>query len=246
MHTVVISQPFFFPWVGLFEQWRLADSFVHYDDVQFSKGSFCNRVQIKTARGMRWLTVPLQRWHLGQCIHDLVPDDRQPWRQRHRQLLHEAWEAAPFRQDAEAVVEAVYAAEYPNLAALAIASLESIADYFALERPARHVSSQLHVPGRNSDRVLEIVRHLQGTRYVTGHGARNYLNHLSFEAHGIVVEYMDYQKRPYTQLHGPFTPYVSALDLIANLGPQGAEFIRSPTIGWRAFLARSEPHSAVA
>ena len=60
---VVISQPMLFPWVGLFEQIRAADVYVHYDDVQFSKGSFTNRVQIKTARGPRWLTVP------GASVH---------------------------------------------------------------------------------------------------------------------------------------------------------------------------------
>ena len=49
MTVVVISQPMLFPWVGMFEQIRLADVYVHYTDVQFSKGSFVNRVQIKTA-----------------------------------------------------------------------------------------------------------------------------------------------------------------------------------------------------
>ena len=56
MTRVVISQSMLFPWVGLLEQMRLADVFVHYDDVQFSKGSFVNRVQVKTPDGVRWMT----------------------------------------------------------------------------------------------------------------------------------------------------------------------------------------------
>ena len=48
---VVISQPMLFPWVGMLEQIMLADVFVHYADVQFSKGSFTNRVQIKDSTG---------------------------------------------------------------------------------------------------------------------------------------------------------------------------------------------------
>ncbi|HOX52645.1 MAG TPA: WbqC family protein, partial [Fibrobacteria bacterium] len=32
--TVVITQPMYFPWVGLFEQIRLADEIVWLDDVQ--------------------------------------------------------------------------------------------------------------------------------------------------------------------------------------------------------------------
>ena len=68
---VVISQPMFFPWVGMFEQIRLADIYVHYGDVRFSKGSYVNRVQIKTAQGVRWLTVPLQGVSLGQVIEQV-------------------------------------------------------------------------------------------------------------------------------------------------------------------------------
>ncbi|NBX37756.1 MAG: hypothetical protein EBR10_11170, partial [Planctomycetes bacterium] len=48
---IVISQSMYFPWVGFLEQMSLADIFVVYDDVQFSKGSFTSRVQAKTAAG---------------------------------------------------------------------------------------------------------------------------------------------------------------------------------------------------
>ncbi len=66
---VLITQSFLFPWVGLLEQVRLCDICVHYDDVQFSKGSFTNRVQLKLADGSRWMTVPLANFHLGQLIN---------------------------------------------------------------------------------------------------------------------------------------------------------------------------------
>ena len=78
MTTVVVSQPMLFPWVGLFEQIRLADVFVYYDDVAFSKGSFFNRVQIKTSRGSKWLTVPLEHFELGTAINAVRPDDIRP------------------------------------------------------------------------------------------------------------------------------------------------------------------------
>ena len=47
---------------------KLADIIVHYDDVQFSKGSFTNRVQIKTKDGFKWMTVPLEKVKLNQKI----------------------------------------------------------------------------------------------------------------------------------------------------------------------------------
>ena len=60
MISVVITQPMYFPWIGMLEQMRLADHFVSYAGAAFSKGGFTNRVQVKTANGVHWLTVPLR------------------------------------------------------------------------------------------------------------------------------------------------------------------------------------------
>ena len=81
---VVISQSMLFPWVGLLEQVRLCDVFVHYDDVQFSKGSFVNRVQIKPPSGVCWLSVPLSGMRLGQSIEDVEIQEISRWSGRRR------------------------------------------------------------------------------------------------------------------------------------------------------------------
>ncbi len=237
MKTVVISQPMFFPWVGLFEQMRLADVWVHYDDVQFSKGSFTSRVQVKTAQGSHWLSVPLRDLRLGQLIKEVVVDDGHDWRKKHLTTLAQAYAKAPHRDEMLALVEGVYRQSTAGISDLAIASLQALRDYFGLERPAEwHYSSQLGAGGHGSPRVLEIVQKLGGTRYVTGHGARDYLDHEAFDAAGVRVEYLDYRKTPYPQLHGEFTPFASALDLVANRGREGREVIASGAVYWKDFV----------
>jgi hypothetical protein len=238
--TVVISQPMFFPWVGLLEQLRLADVYVHYDDVQFSKGSFTNRVQFKTARGSAWLTVPLRDVRLGQQIREVRIDERRDWRARHLAQLAEAYAGAPYRDEMLALVEPVYRLATDDIGTLAAASTTALCDYFGPSTGKQFArSSDLGIPGHSSERVLAVVRALSGTVYVTGHGARDYLDHESFERHGVRVEYIDYRKVPYPQLHGAFNPYVSALDLVANCGRAGGAYIRSGTRYWREFLNES-------
>jgi hypothetical protein len=238
MKRVVISQPMFFPWVGLFEQIRLADVYVHYDDVQFSKGHFVNRVQVKTAQGSRWLTVPLKQFHLGQQIDQVCLDDAQPWRQRHLALLSQAYRDAPFLDTMLKLVRDVYEQRVRSLADFAIVSMDSVCRFLELTGQTEFLrSSVLAVQGTSSRRVLDLVRHVGGDVYITGHGARNYLDHEQFEANGIRVEYIDYQKRPYPQLHGEFTPFVSVLDLIANVSTSGRDLMVSPTVYWKDFLA---------
>jgi hypothetical protein len=238
MTTVVISQPMFFPWVGMFEQIRLADVYVHYDDVQFSKGSFSNRVQIKTPDGFAWLTVPLAERRLGTAIRDVRIDERQDWRGRHLALLQQIYRKAPHRTDMLSVARAVYDTPTQRLGDLAIATMEAVWRYFDLVEGKRILSAtDLTIDGRGSERVLAIVKGLGGDRYVTGHGARHYLDHAAFERQGVEVAYMDYRKEPYEQLYGAFNPYVSILDLIANRGRDGLSVLCSGTLPWQAFVA---------
>ncbi len=225
----------YFPWVGLLEQIRLADIFVHYDDVQYSKGSFSNRVQVKGASGVTWLTLPLREFHFGQRIDEVMLDDRSDWRGKHREILRQAYLKAPFRNEMLALVDRVFAQNLVTVADISRQSMLELAAYFGLDRPKFLSSQSLPIPGASSERVCDIVEHLEGTVYITGHGARNYLNHALFEEKGISVEYMQYERTPYPQLNGDFTPYVTALDLVANCGVDGARMIRSGTIGWKEF-----------
>lgn len=231
----------YFPWVGLLEQIRLADVFVHYDDVQFSKGSFSNRVQIKTAKGVNWMTIPLSGVRLGQSIVEVQTDNTRDWRGQHQEMLYQAYRSAPFRDEMLDLVRRAHQAPARSLADVARVSMLELTAYFDLAHGTRFVDvGDLDVPGASSQRVRDIVAALDGSRYVTGHGARNYLDHELFEGSSIAVEYMDYQRTPYPQLHGEFTPYVSALDLVANCGKEGKSVICSNSVHWREFMKGNE------
>ena len=85
MHkNIVISQPMFLPWIGIFEQLNLCDIFVHYDDVQFPQGrSFINSVQIKTKDGIKCLTVPIDRKNSAKNINETLISYTEDWRDHH-------------------------------------------------------------------------------------------------------------------------------------------------------------------
>lgn len=234
MVAVVISQPMFFPWLGIFEQIRLADTFVHYDDVQLPQGrSFITRVQIKTSQGVRWLTVPVRR--TGRNINEVIIDESQDWRKIHLGTLRHAYGRAPFKDEMLELVCEVYEARVGSLADFNCLGIECLARYLGLQKPFLR-SSSLDIGSSSSERLLNIVKALAGDVYVTGHGARNYLNHELFERSAVRVEYMQYRLAIYPQQHGDFTPYVSVLDAIANLGPRTTDLITSQAVYWRTFL----------
>ncbi|MEZ5461952.1 WbqC family protein [Dokdonella sp.] len=237
---IVISQPMYFPWVGLLEQLRLSDIFVHYDDVQFARG-FYNRVEVKTKDGMRWMTVPLQKVRRGNHLTEIVPDNSKNWRDEHRRILSSAYAKAPFYEDMMDLFDRASCIPAESIADISRASTMVLAEYFGLDKGRAFInSSTLGVSGTSSRRLLDICLHLGGTEYITGHGAQNYLDHSLFEEKRIAVEYMNYLCRPYPQAHPPFTPYVTSLDLVANCGRDGLQYICSGTLRWKEFLDESK------
>lgn len=236
---VVISQSMYFPWVGLLEQIRLAEVFVHYDDVQLTRG-FYNRIQVKTQYGTKWLTVPLRDHHRGKNIDETLVDERTDWRSRHRDILRQAYFNSPFRDDMLELVDGVFNQKIVTLSDISRSSMLALANYFNLREHCQFVDSKvLAISGKSSQRLHDLVRTLGGDIYITGHGARNYLDHELFESSGITVQYMEYQRTEYQQLNGAFTPYVTGLDLVANCGREGVHVIQSKAIEWRQFINES-------
>lgn len=233
---VVISQPMYFPWVGLLEQVRLADIFVYYNDVQFTRG-FYNRVEIKTSHGVKWITIPLRDYHQGQLINQVLIDDRVDWRSQHRNILRQAYIKSPFCDDMLTLADRVFEKPVNTLADVSRASVNVLAEYFNLVNNRIFINSEsIGIIGKGSQRLRDIVLSMKGNIYITGHGAKNYLDHMLFEQSGIMVQYMQYRYIPYTQLHGEFTPFVTALDLVANCGKDGASVMQSESIHWKKFI----------
>ena len=236
MKTIVVLQPQFFPWRGVFEQIRLADEFVHLDDAQFQKGGFTNRVQLKTANGPLWLTVPVLRHGSLPPIAEVEIDYKSDWREKHLRTFAMSYARAPFVARAQAIVSDVYAERPRTIAELDIAALERCCAELGLT-PAFTRSSATPVEGAKTDRLVALLVPRGATTYVTGLGALDYLDEPQLRAAGIAVRVMRYRRSPYAPLHGAFDPHVSILDAIANLGSAAGEALESPAVGWDEAVA---------
>jgi hypothetical protein len=238
MTTVVITQPMLFPWPGFFEQLALADTYIYLDDAQYSKGGFTNRVQILHNDTSKWLTIPLAGNGTFQRICDLTAAGEE-WRRRHRDFLRQAFSGAPFASSALSQLDRAY--REAKLVDLLIASIEESAKALGIGQRRRVLkASDLLVDGRSWPRVLDLVLAVGGTRYLTGHGAANYLDHEAFEMAGVKVEYMRYSLGTWPRGGDNRTPYVSVLDLIAWTGPQAGSYLKPATLPWREFLSMQE------
>lgn len=237
MTTVVISQPMYFPWPGFFEQMAMADVYIWLDDVQFSKGSFTNRIQVKLPSGQHWMSIPLKGRGTMTCINDLAAANDH-WMDSHKELLRECSRTAPHRNEAMTLFNSV--GKPVRLVDHLIASAENPACYLNITPKKVLRASELKTEGASWQRVLAMTKQVGGTRYLTGHGAASYLDHVAFEDQGVEVQYIDYSLTPWPQAYGDFTPYVTILDLIAMTGREAASYLHPQTVSWRHFLGQSK------
>lgn len=234
-NKIVISQPMYFPWIGMFEQLNLSDIFVHYDDVQFPQGrSFTNRVQIKTKDGIKWLTVPIDKKNSGRLINETLISYNENWQDNHLSIIKQSFSKTKYKEDILNLVEEVYSKQFETISELNIYVFELLANYLGFKKEFV-LSSSLHTNTKSSQKLVDIVKSLNGNKYITGLGALKYIDYELFEKENIFLEYMDYSISTYEQMFGDFTPYVTILDLIANEGENGKKYINSKSIYWKEF-----------
>ena len=234
---LVISQPMFFPWIGLFEQIKLSEVFVHYDDVSYPQGrSFISRVQVKTNNGPHWLTASVSKSESGRLINETILLANNEWRVNHLKTLKHAYSKAPFFDEMFELVNDLYSLPTNNLSEFNCHCIEKISDYLGLK--TRFIkSSDFSLKTTSSQKLLDLCTHFGATDYITGLGAINYLDYSIFESMNIKVNYMNYEKKPYPQQYGEFNPFVSILDAIANVGKSASNLLCSNAIYWKEFLA---------
>jgi hypothetical protein len=220
--TLVVLQPSYLPWLGFFDQVRRCDCFVFYDDVQYDKDGWRNRNRIKSAAGPVWLTVPVRtRGRMGQPINEVEIANATPWARKHLKTIEEAYARAPRRDAYLRPLTELLVRKWERLADLDMALSRLMCGWLGLDRPMVR-ASELGIGGDRNTRLVALCRHFGADTYLSGNAAQAYLDVAMFAAHGIRVEWQNFRHPEYLQQHGPFLPYLSALDLVLNVGEECA------------------------
>ena len=218
---VAIHQPNYLPWLTYFHKIAQADVFVFLDDVQFSKGSYTNRVKIRAPSGAKWLTIPVTV-SLGQAIRE-IGFAGQAWRASHIDALRSTYAAAPaFAAVWPGIMESILEAEGDDLAEVNIGLVTFLAGQLGLRCQFRR-SSELQLLSASDDRLVEITTQVApGGTYLSGRGGAKYQDPAKFLRAGLGFAYMNYSPPAYLQLAQPgqsdFVPGLSVLDAVFHLG----------------------------
>ena len=221
----VVLQSNYIPWKGYFDLVNSADVFVFYDDVQFTKNDWRNRNRLKTATGVKWLSIPAGR-SLRRLISEVEIAD-QSWKSLHKQQITDAYRRAAHFEDHQRLLDAIFDSPLTNLSAFNQHAIVHISRQLGI-RTEFMDSRDFSLRGRRTERLVDLLGQLGADTYVSGPAGRNYLDESLFRDAGITLEYFDYAGyQIYRQLHGAFVHEVTVLDLLFNEGAAAPQYMKS-------------------
>ena len=220
---IAIHQPNYMPWQGYFHKIAKADHFVFLDDVQFPKQGYVNRTQILEGGHSSWLTVPA-RPSLGTSINK-VRAGQNGWPERHLSRLRNVYRKSSAFKEVWTVIENAYGALDLD-AGIATSNRQLIIEFSArlgLQCKFTVASACPNPTGlTGGDRLVDLVARIGGTAYLSGRGGAKYQNPAAFTAAGLDLVYTEFEPQPYHQASEGFTPGLSIVDAVFNLGFEAA------------------------
>ena len=226
--TVVILQPGYLPWLGFFDLLYRADTFVVFDDVQYTSRDWRNRNRIKTAQGVAWLTVPVNSKGSRKIIvRDIRIDNTQQWQRKHLKSFEASYRRAPFFDEVMKCIYHIYDRHYDFLIDVDMDIVYTVMQYLSLRKKILF-SSELGIPGKKDEKLLHICKAVGATNYLSGAAAVDYLREDIFKEDGISVEWQNYIHPFYNQLwlknHG-FISYLAIIDMLFNHGKDSLDIL---------------------
>jgi hypothetical protein len=221
MKTVGIMQPYLFPYTGYFQLIRACDVFVWLDDVQYIKRGWINTNRIL----------------LGGAAHDFVFSVRHAAQElsinqrsysedfpreaaKFLKTLHMAYHKAPGYEPVRELIVRLLSTDERNVAEVNIDALEAVCGYTEIA-PAFHRSSR--IPGlsglHGAERIMGIVKALEGTRYVNAIGGTTLYSFDRFGEEGIELKFLKRGDATYPQTGSTFIPNLSIVDLLMSVEP---------------------------
>jgi len=217
---IAIHQPNYLPYLGFFDKMMKSDVFVIYDDAQFNKEDFHNRNKIRIYQGWKWLTVPVEKKlvPINQIkIRNELKNKGLNWSDEHLRLIEDNYRDTQYYCKYKEELKTIYTSDLGKIIDLNMQLIHFLRHAFNINTKLIF-SSDLDLSSKGTQRLVEIVKTLDGDIYLSGEGGKNYLDVSLFTNKGIRVEFQKFNHPIYRQRYEGFILNLSAIDALFNIG----------------------------
>lgn len=230
---VSIHQPSYFPWLGWLHKVRHSDVFILLDDVQLADRAYQHRNIFLTNDGKeKMLTVSInKKGYRDLPLKDILLNSDMPWQTDHLNFIRNNYNKHPYYKEVLEQVMPVFEKKYSTLGEVLTDVTMLCAEMFGLQAK---ILLQSELPydkeAKKSDLMLNLSKLSGCDTYMSGQGAKEYMQDDVFANEGISVIYQEFSHPKYKQMstgsEENFMPGMGCLDLLFNVGvDQSKEFI---------------------
>jgi hypothetical protein len=210
-------QPYFFPYIGYFQLMHAVDTFVIYDDVQFSKGGWIQRNRILINGADRWIALPLKSdSHLRNICQRRLADSFHQERTRLLRQIEMAYRRAPHFTATMELVEHCLMFSETDLSLFLLHCLLAIKQHLGITAQIL-LSSDLPVDRglKGQERVIAICHTLSSTHYINAIGGLELYERDTFAKHKLQLLFIKSLPIVYEQFdRTAFIPNLSIIDVM--------------------------------
>lgn len=231
---VSVHQPPYLPWLGLLEKIALSQRFVVLDTVQYGARGFLHRTLYSTDAGAKYLSLSVRhKGHQqeGTTIAEVELADR-AMPGRHLKTLRQRYGKRPGWPVVAAGLEPILLEPAQRLVELNVELLRLSMRLFGIHTEVAW-ASELGAEGTRTRLMADLTKAAGGTAYLSGSGARAYLDEEVFHSDGLGLYWQSFEHPIYRQSHtGGFQEGCFGLEWVIE-DPDGA------ADGFRAHVERA-------
>lgn len=212
--TIGIMQPYFLPYIGYFQLINSVDTFVIYDNIQYTKKGWINRNRYLLNGKDAIFTIPIKKDSDYLNVNQRVlSDDFSPIKLLNQ--IKAAYSKAPYYSEVYPKIEEIFKCEEKNLFQYIYKSINIISEYLNIKTNII-ISSSLNIDHslKGQNKVLAICKCLNAKNYLNSIGGVELYSKSIFAENNIKLNFIKSQAIEYKQFSHNFVPWLSILDVM--------------------------------
>lgn len=226
MKTIAIHQPHYFPWLGYLDKMAKADEFIILDEVQLTDSSPMVRNKFLELNGeAKLLSVSIEKkGYQEKPTKDIKLCNWHKIASKHRKFIEQNYRRTKGFDDVMPRVTQLFEEPYDSLLELDMATIDLLRAFYAIDGSLVMQSSlSYRADSKNTFLVFDLCASSGADTYLSGRGAKAYMDEKLFQDNGIQVVYQEFQYPQYAQYkQEDFIPNLSALDMVFQCGIEEA------------------------
>jgi hypothetical protein len=213
-----IMQPYFLPYIGYFQLLNYCDTFVLYDDIEYTKKGWITRNRIQVNGDIRLFSLNLKKDsdYLAIKERSLAESFN---RSKLLRLFEETLRRTPHYEETIALLHPIVSYSSNDLFSYLENSINLVCQHLGVTTKLVK-SSDLDIDHelRGQHRVLEICSVLNAEQYINPIGGKELYDIESFKSRGLDLKFIKSNLSPYFHGNFDFIPALSIIDHFAFCG----------------------------